>query len=64
MVSKLKYPIKLDEGKVIKSVKEEKIFFEEREKNIRNKFYSRSGVREENKISSSSSNLCYGIELI
>lgn len=63
MNSKLRYPIRLDDGKIIYTIKDEKELFIMREENIRNKLYSTSAVKKEgSKVGSSY--CCYGVELI
>ena len=60
MNSKLRYPIRLDDGKMIYTIKDEKELFIMREENIRKKLYSTSAVKKEgSKVGS-----CYGVELI
>lgn len=63
MNNKLRYPIRLDNGKIIYTIKDEKELFIMREENIRKKLYSTSTVKKEgSKVGSSY--YCYGIELI
>ena len=63
MNSKLRYPIRLDDGKMIYTIKDEKELFIMREENIRKKLYSTSAVKkEDSKVGSSY--CCYGVELI
>lgn len=63
MNSKLRYPIRLDDGKMIYTIKDEKELFIMREENIRKKLYSTSAVKKEgSKVWSSY--CCYGVELI
>lgn len=45
MNSKLRYPIRLDDGKMIYTIKDEKELFIMREENIRKKLYSTSAVK-------------------
>ena len=47
MNSKLRYPIRLDDGKMIYTIKDEKELFIMREENIRKKLYSTSAVKKE-----------------
>ena len=63
MNSKLRYPIRLDDEKIIYTIKEQKKIFIMREENIRKKLYSTSAVKKEgSKVGSSY--CCYGVELI
>ena len=63
MNNKLRYPIRLDDEKIIYTIKEQKKIFIMREENTRKKLYSRSAVKKEgSKVGSSY--WCYGIELI
>ena len=63
MNSKLRYPIRLDDGKMIYTIKDEKELFIMREENIRKKLYSTSAVKKEgSKVVYSY--CCYGVELI
>ena len=63
MNSKLRYPIRLDDGKMIYTIKDEKELFIMREENTRKKLYSTSEVKKEgSKVESSY--CCYGVELI
>ena len=63
MNSKLRYPIRLDDEKIIYTIKEQKNIFIMREENIRKKLYSTSAVKKEgSKVGSSY--CCYGVELI
>ena len=63
MNSKLRYPIRLDDGKMIYTIKDEKELFIMREENIRKKLYSTSAVKKEGS-TVGSSYCCYGVELI
>lgn len=62
MNNKLKYPIKLENGKVLSTIEEELLFFEERERLVRESFYvnSSSKIDEDD----TSGKCCYGIEII
>ena len=63
MNNKLRYPIRLDDEKIIYTIKEQKNIFIMREENIRKKLYSTSAVKKEgSKVGSSY--CCYGVELI
>ena len=63
MNNKLRYPIRLDDEKIIYTIKEQKKIFIMREENIRKKLYSTSAVKKEgSKVGSSY--CCYGVELI
>ena len=63
MNNKLKYPLKLDDKKIIYTIKEQKELFIMREENTRNKLYSTSAMKDEGS-KLGSSYCCYGIELI
>lgn len=63
MNNKLRYPIRLDDEKIIYTIKEQKKIFIMREENTRKKLYSTSEVKKEcSKVESSY--CCYGVELI
>ena len=63
MNNKLKYPIRLDDEKIIYTIKDQKELFIVREENTRKKLYSTSAMKSEpSKLGSSY--CCYGIELI
>lgn len=63
MNNKLRYPIRLDDEKIIYTIKEQKKIFIMREENTRKKLYSTSAMKSEaSKLGSSY--CCYGIELI
>ncbi|MCQ2969562.1 MAG: hypothetical protein MJ191_05525 [Clostridium sp.] len=63
MNDKLKYPIRLDDGRIIYTIKEEKELFKKREENVRKKLYLTSAVKKGDS-KCGSSYYCYGIELI
>lgn len=63
MNNKLRYPIRLNTGKVIYTIKDEKELFIIREENTRKKLYSTSAIRKESS-KAGSSYWCYGVELI
>ena len=61
MNNKLRYPIRLDDEKIIYTIKEQKKIFIMREENTRKKLYS---TRNKRRFKIRSSYCCYGIELI
>ena len=63
MNNKLKYPIRLDDEKIIYTIKDQKELFIVRKENTRKKLYSTSAMKSEGS-KLGSSYCCYGIELI
>ena len=63
MNNKLRYPIRLDDEKIIYTIKVQKELFIVREANTRKKLYSTSDMKSEGS-KLGSSYCCYGIELI
>ena len=63
MNNKLKYPIRLDDEKIIYTKKNKKELFIVREENTRKKLYSTSAMKSE-RTKLGPSYCCYGIELI